>query len=50
MCDALDIDETTWHARVAEFQRDQDSYYRRITPELVIGRLDPMLEELVQKK
>jgi heptosyltransferase-2 len=50
MCDALDIDETAWHARVAEFQRDQDSYYRRLTPQLVIGRLDPMLEELVQKK
>lgn len=47
MCDALDIDEATWNARVAEFRQDQDVFYRRLTPEIVTARLDPMLDEIV---
>lgn len=46
MCDVLDIDESTWHKRVNDFQRKMDTYYRRITPELVIDKLDEMLKEL----
>ena len=49
MCDALEIDEPTWHSRVSDFQRDQETYYRRLTPGLVIGKLDPMLDELTQE-
>jgi hypothetical protein len=47
MCDALDIDEQTWHERVEDFRSDQDTYYRRLTPELAIERLDPMLDTLI---
>lgn len=50
MCDALNIDEDTWHSRVGDFQRNQESYYRQLTPEIVIKRLEPMLEELVNRR
>ncbi|MDA9981364.1 glycosyltransferase family 9 protein [Gammaproteobacteria bacterium] len=47
MCDVLGIDEPTWHKRVPEFQREMEAYYRRITPDLVIDKLNPMLKELL---
>ena len=47
MCDALGIDEATWHRRVHEFRAEQDRYYRLLTPELVIARLDPLLDQLL---
>jgi heptosyltransferase-2 len=47
MCDALDIDEQTWHRQVVEFRQKQDSFYRKITPEIVMERLQPMLAELM---
>lgn len=47
MCDALRIDEQTWHKRVGEFQSDMARCYRKITPDIVIGVLDPMLHTLL---
>lgn len=47
MCDVLQIDEQTWMKRVGEFQKNQDYFYRTITPELVIKKLDPMLRKFV---
>ena len=48
MCDALDIDVSTWGKRVKEFHQQRDYFYRKITPELVIDRLNPMLQEFVR--
>ena len=47
MCDALDIDVQTWATRVGEFHKRRDYFYRKITPGLVIKKLDPMLREFV---
>ena len=47
MCDALGIDVPTWGKRVGEFHKQRDHFYRKITPELVIDRLNPMLREFV---
>lgn len=47
MCDALNIDEKTWYERVHDFHSHRDRYFRKITPELVISRLRPMLNEFV---
>ena len=44
MCDVFDIDESAWHERVSEFERDAYRCYKMLTPELVISRLQPMLE------
>lgn len=49
MCDALEIDEKTWHRRVDDFQKETARYYKKITPELVIDRLEPMLRALPGK-
>ena len=48
MCDVLHIDEQTWTQRVGEFHQDRHGYYRKITPELVVAKLDPMLRHLTQ--
>lgn len=48
MCDVLEIDEQTWARRVGEFHKERDHYYRKISPELVIAKLDPMLVALVK--
>ena len=47
MCDVLKIDEQTWMTRVGEFHKQRDYFYRQITPELVIGKLDPMLQRIL---
>ncbi len=47
MCDALDIDEQTWYERAQEFRSHGHRYYRKITPELVISKLQPMLQDFV---
>lgn len=47
MCDALDIDEKTWYERAHDFRSHGDRYYRKITPELVIRKLQPMLNDFV---
>lgn len=47
MCDALDIDEQTWYQRAQDFRSHGEQYYRKITPELVIRKLQPMLNEFV---
>lgn len=49
MCDALEIDEPIWARRVGEFHRNRAHYYRKITPELVMAKLDPMLRSLMQR-
>ncbi len=46
MCDALNIDEQTWHQRASEFNKEMEKYYAKITPELAISRLEPMLRLL----
>ena len=45
MTDLLQIDDSRWHELVADF-RDRMDYYRRLTPEFVQQRLDPMLADL----
>lgn len=50
MCDALQIDKQTWVKRVGEFHKRRDYFYRKITPELVINKLDPMLRELCRRR
>ncbi len=47
MCDVLDIDEHSWYERAGEFREHSARYYRRITPELVIRELQPMLDAYV---
>jgi ADP-heptose:LPS heptosyltransferase len=47
MCDVLDIDIDTWHEMAPLFRKNRDEYYERITPDIVISRLAPMLDEIL---
>lgn len=48
--DALDIDEDTWRTELSCGGVDVAHWYRRITPELVIRRLAPMLDEVLAEE
>lgn len=46
MTDLLKIDDAGWFELAGDFRSRMDEYYRRMTPQFVQERLDPMLTEL----
>jgi heptosyltransferase-2 len=52
MCDLLQINMEQWHEKLPDFADKMEDYYRLMTPELILEKLDPMLKRLIweQKK
>ena len=46
MTDLLEINEEQWFEKAPEFRERIDDFFRAMTPEFVITKLDPMLEDL----
>lgn len=49
MCDLLQIDMVEWHRRLPDFAHRIEDYYRLMTPDIIIERLEPMLMKLLRK-